>query len=273
MASIGEKAFSGCSGLTSISIPNSVVSIGDGTFSGCNKIANVTIEERENSLTLGSNGANPFFSDCPLDTVYIGGKIIYNSSSSYGYSPFYKNTSLQTLIVGDKEDEIYANEFYGCTNLKNVQIGDGVKSIGDWAFSGCSNLDYFAFGTGLQSIGKEAFSDCVNVTKLISYTVAPPKCGEMALDDINKWNCTLQVPQQSLAVFQAADQWKEFFFIEGFDATGIEGVTADNPSLNAKANVYTLDGKLIKANACISNLSNELSKGIYIVNGKKFYVK
>ena len=273
--SIGKYTFKNCSSLPKISIPKAVTSIGDYAFSGCKNITNVIIEDKdgETELTLGSNGSKALFSDCPLDSVYIGANIKYNTSSSYGYSPFYRNTSLRTVVITDKEDEIYANEFYGCTNLKNVQIGDGVKSIGDWAFSGCSNLDYFAFGTGLQSIGKEAFSDCVNVTKLISYAVAPPKCGEMALDDINKWNCTLQIPQQSLAAYQAADQWKEFFFIEGFDATGIEGVTADNPSLNVKANVYTLDGTLIKGNANISNLSNELPKGIYIVNGKKFYVK
>ena len=125
----------------------------------------------------------------------------------------------------------------------------------------------------MKTIGVDAFSDCVNITKFISYAVTPPTCGEMALDDIKKWICTLLVPQQSLAAYQTASQWNEFVFIEGFDATGIEGVSADNPSVNAKANVYTLDGTLIKGNANISNLSNELPKGIYIVNGKKFYVK
>ena len=39
-------------------------------------------------------------------------------------------------------------------------------------------------------------------------------CGAQALDDINKWNCKLQVPEASIPAYQAADQWKEFFFIE-----------------------------------------------------------
>ncbi|MBO4403137.1 MAG: insulinase family protein, partial [Bacteroidales bacterium] len=156
----------------------------------------VVMEDRNDEvseLKLGSNGNSPLFSNCPLDSVYIGRNITYNASSRYGYSPFYRNTSLRSVTITDKETEISDNEFYGCTNLKNVSIGDGVERIGDWAFSGCSNLDYFAFGSSVKSIGKEAFSDCTSVTKLISRAATPPTCGAQALDDINKWNCTLLV--------------------------------------------------------------------------------
>ena len=106
-------------------------------------------------------------------------------------------------------------KYYGCANLKNVSIGDGVTTIGNWAFFGCSSLDYFSYGFAVETIGEEAFSDCVNVTKLISHAVTPPSCGTQALDDINKWNCTLQVPANCITQYQQADQWKEFFFVEG----------------------------------------------------------
>jgi hypothetical protein len=192
-----------------------------------------------------------------LDSVYIGGKIKYDTSSSSGYSPFYRNTSLRTIVITDEEEEIYNNEFYGCTNLKNVTMGDGVKKIGNWAFSGCSNLDYFNFGSGMQSIGDEAFSDCTNLTMLISYAEVPPTCGSMALDDINKWECVLRVPQNSLSAYQAADQWKEFFFIEDV-LTGIEDVKTENG--NVKTAVYDLSGRRVQ----------NATKGIYIQNGKKF---
>jgi hypothetical protein len=52
------------------------------------------------------------------------------------------------------------------------------------------------------------------LTKLISRAATPPTCGSQALNDIDKWTCTLQVPKSSLEAYQAADQWKEFFFIE-----------------------------------------------------------
>lgn len=214
---IGQYAFQNCSSLPRIIIPKAVTEIQDYVFFGCKGLKEVVMADRndeESELKLGSNGSSPLFSNCPLDSVYIGGNITYNTSSNYGYSPFYRNTSLRSVTITDKETEISNNEFYGCANLKNVSIGDGVERIGDWAFSGCSNLEYFAFGSSVKSIGKEAFSDCTSVTKLISRAATPPTCGAQALDDINKWNCTLLVPGDYNAAYRAADQWKEFFFVE-----------------------------------------------------------
>ncbi len=218
---IDTYAFNNCKAIESITIPQSVITINDYVFTGCSGLKNVTMEDRTDdvSLSLGSNGSNPLFFSCPLDEVYIGRNISYNTLSSYGYSPFYRNTSLRSVTITDKETEISANEFYGCTNLKNVSIGNGVTKIDNWAFSGCSNLDYFSFGFTLKTIGKEAFSDCTNVTNLITNAPTPPVCGTQALDDINKWNCKLQVPATTLSQYQAAEQWKEFLFIEeNFDA-------------------------------------------------------
>lgn len=218
---INTYAFSGCISLRSISIPKAVTDIKNYVFSGCTGLKAVIIEDREAILNLGSNGNKPLFNDCPLDEVYIGGNISYGTSWGCGYSPFYRNASLRSVIITDRETDISENEFYGCTNLKNVSIGDGVETIGNWAFSGCSSLDYFDFGSALKTIGKEAFSDCTALTRIISHATTPPTCGEQALDDINKWNCTLQVPKGTLATYQAADQWKEFFFTEEYGSTNI----------------------------------------------------
>ena len=269
LKTIGQYCFSGCS-MPEISIPASVTSIGNYTFNNCS-LADVVIEDRTSELTLGSNGSSPLFASCPLDSVYIGGKIKYNTSSSSGYSPFYRNTSLRTIVITDEEEEIYDNEFYGCTSLKNVTMGDGVKKIGNWAFSGCSNLDYFNFGSGMQSIGDEAFSDCTNLTMLISYAEVPPTCGSMALDDINKWECVLRVPQNSLSAYQAADQWKEFFFIEDV-LTGINEIEAEtegDAQGDARGDVYSLNGTLLKRNVNVNRLNSILPAGLYVVNGRK----
>ena len=237
---IGNGAFLNCSALPYISIPQSVTKIGNYAFQGCKSIKIVSMADRNDdvSLALGSNGSSPLFSSCPLDSVYIGRNITYSTSSSYGYSPFYRNTSLRSVTITDKETEISPNEFYGCTNLKNVRIGNGVTTIGDWAFSGCSSLDYFFFGTKVESIGKEAFSDCTAMTKLISRANTPPTCGSQALDDINKWSCVLQVPMESVDSYRTAAQWKEFFFVEQ-GPTGIHKTKVDAAS---PVNIYNLNG-------------------------------
>ena len=223
VATINNYAFQNCSSLPGITLPQAVTKVGDYVFAGCSKLADVMIADRTTALALGSNGSSPLFADCPLNSVYIGGKITYSTTSSKGYSPFYRNTSLRTVVITDREEQIYNNEFYGCTNLQNVTIGNGVKSIGNYAFSGCSSLAGFSFGSNMESIGAEAFSDCTNLTSITSHAAVPPTCGTQALDDINKWECVLGVPQGNADAYYAADQWKEFFFID--DVVEVEKYT------------------------------------------------
>ena len=248
-------SFRGCSSLPTIQIPQNVTNIGDYVFDGCTSLETVLMDDGETELTLGSNGSSPLFASCPLDSVYIGRNINYSIASDKGYSPFYRNTKLRSVSITDKETEISPNEFYGCTALKNVRIGDGVTTFGNWAFSGCSNLDFFAFGSSVETIGKEAFSDCSALTKLISRAAIPPVCGTQALDDINKWECTLLVPDGSLILYQTADQWKEFFFTE-IDPDGIKGVEAE-PSPTSEAEYFDLQGRRIdKAQKGINIIRN-----------------
>ncbi len=221
LTALSSYLFSGCSSLAGLSIPANVKSVGDNAFRGCTSFATLVIENDTDVLTLGSNGSSPLFKDCPLDSVYVGTHISYETSSSYGYSPFYRNATLRTVSIGDNVREVYDNEFYGCTGLKTAIVGENVAKIGNYAFSGCSSMESFLFGKMVESIGNEAFSDCTALTTLVTHRTTPPTCGTEALDDINKWNCTLYVPTNSLAAYQAADQWKEFFFIEEGAPTGI----------------------------------------------------
>ncbi len=244
---LGEYTFQNCDVLPKISIPQSVKTINDNVFNGCKGLKEVVIENREKELSLGystdSYYSSPLFADCPLDSVYIGGNITYQTSSNYGYSPFYRNTTLRTVVITDKETEISANEFYGCTNLESFVIGDGVTTFGDWAFSGCSSLKSLVFGSKLQAIGKEAFSDCTSVISITSKATIPPTCGTQALDDINKWSCTLTVPKGTLATYQAADQWKEFLFASEGEGGGDTPVTPEDKKCATPTISYN-NGKL-----------------------------
>ena len=211
---LNQYSFAGCESLSQIVIPKTLNTIKDYVFKGCTGVKKLTIADREDELKLGSNGSSPLFASCPLESVYIGGDISYSTSSNYGYSPFYRNTTLKTVEITDRETEISDYEFFGCTSLQSFKVGDGVTKFGDWAFSGCSSLKRISFGTQLKTIGKEAFSDCSSVTAIMSNAPEPPACGSQAMDDFNKWTCKLYVPTGSLATYQAADQWKEFFYIQ-----------------------------------------------------------
>ena len=202
----------------------------------------VTIADSESTLTFGSNGNNPIFFSCPLDYVYIGRDISYSTSSGSGYSPFYRNTTLREVKITDKETEISENEFYGCSNLQSVTIGDGVTTIGKWAFSGCSSLKFFAFGSKVADIGQEAFSDCAAVVEISSKAKSAPVCGSQALDDINKWECKLYVPDGCMAAYEAADQWKDFFFKEVGEGTASQGESGEQIVKKCETPTITLAG-------------------------------
>lgn len=198
------------------------------------------------------------------------GKLIIDcnipSASNYEFGKFY-GSNFSEVIIGNNATAIGDNAFYGCTALKNVTIGNGVTQIGDYAFSGCSSLDSFTFGTRVQKIGEEAFSDCNNMTSLTYYTIVPPTCGTQALNDINKWDCELIVPTGCTAAYQAADQWKDFFFLS---ETGIEDIQS---APTAPVDVYNLHGERVKTGVAVDEVGTGLSRGIYIVNGKKILVK
>ena len=254
---IGPEAFNGCSSLISFTstedvpysnvlyISKNISTIGKYAFYGCTSIKNIIMADSESTLTLGSNDDRPLFVSCPLDYVYIGRDISYNATSTYGYSPFCRNTSLRAVKITDKETEISENEFYGCTNLQRVEIGDGVTTIGNWAFSGCSSLKFFAFGSQLATIGQEAFSDCVSIVEIISKAQNPPVCGSQALDDVNKWECKLYVPHGCAAAYEAADQWKEFLYKEEGEGTAQQGETGEQIVNKCEKPTITLvDNKL-----------------------------
>ena len=265
---IGKGTFSGCSSLTSLTtsekttlsnvlcISKNINTIDDYAFKGCSAIKNIIFMDSDAELKLGANNigdryydypGTPLFSDCPLDSVYIGRNIDYNTTKQYGYSPFYSNISLRAVKITDLETEISDNEFYGCTNLQRVVIGDGVTTIGNWAFSGCQSLKFFAFGSQVATIGQEAFSDCAAVIEISSKAKKAPECGNQALDDINKWDCKLYVPDGCMAAYENADQWKEFFFKEEGEGTAGQGAGAHSDN-NQKCETptITVDGGTIK---------------------------
>lgn len=251
LTSLDNYSFDGCSNLTTISIPANIPTLPDYVFNNCTRISQVIIEDRENTLTLGNNGAAPIFSYCPLKNVYIGGKIKYT-----GTSPFAEKTTLSDVTIDDHETTIYSSEFKDCSALSSIILGKNISTIGANAFSGCTAL-----------------------TSLESNNTTPPTCGTNALTDIDKWSCTLHVPASAVTAYQNAKQWQDFFFIDSelSDIEDIEVDRIDNGSIRVEnrciifdgfdpeaiAEVYTTSGYIIyKGNA---TQTHQLPQGMYIV--------
>jgi hypothetical protein len=163
---IGSSAFSGCSGLTSITIPEGVTGIGSSAFAYCSGLTSITIPEGVTSI-----GSSAFYSCSGLTSV-----IIPESVTSIGNEAFYKCSGLHTIIVKqgnpkyDSRDDCNAiietntnTLLWGCNT---TTIPESVTSISSSAFYGCSNLTTITIPKSVTSIDSYAFDGCDNLTTL-----------------------------------------------------------------------------------------------------------
>ena len=194
-----------------------------------------------------------------------------NSVTSIGNQTFRYCSSLTSVEIGNSVTSIGDHAFLQCSSLTSVEIPNSVTSIGSSAFQSCQSLTSVKIGNSVTSIGGLAFENCKNLKKLISYAEVPPVCGSNVFYHVNTQECTLQVPEKSISAYQQADQWKEFFLIEGVP-TAIGGVTV-NGAVPTTADVYSTNGMLVKRNADLKNLKHELPASVYIIGGKKVYVR
>ena len=133
VTAIGEKAFSECENLSTITIPNSVISIGNYAFQYCESLTTITIP---NSVTSIGESA---FSESGLTSITIPNSV---------------------LTIGE-------SAFWDCDSLTNITIPNSVTSIGDDAFADCGSLFSITIPKSVSDIGDYAFSYCENLTSII----------------------------------------------------------------------------------------------------------
>jgi len=153
---IGNYAFELCTGLTLITIPDSVTSIGWGAFLGCARLTSITIPDKVSSI------GNVLFSCCEGLTSIV----IPDSVTSIGNMAFYNCSRLTSITIPDSVRFIGNYAFGGCCSMPSIMIPDSVTSIGAYAFRGCSSLTSITIPDSVTSIGDYAFYNCSSLTSI-----------------------------------------------------------------------------------------------------------
>ncbi|MBO7476711.1 MAG: leucine-rich repeat protein [Salinivirgaceae bacterium] len=148
---IYDNAFSNCTNLTSVYIPNGVKKINNSAFNGCTSLTSVYIPNGVTSL-----GNNVFAGCTSLTSIYIP-----NSVTSMGTGVFSGCTKLSSATLSNNLTVIASNTFKNCSRLTSVTIPDGVTSIGSYAFYGCTKLASVNLPSGVIGISNYAFHSCI----------------------------------------------------------------------------------------------------------------
>ena len=188
VTSIGDRAFHGWNGLTSVTIPDSVTSIGGYAFRGCSGLTSVTIG---NSVT--SIGDYAFDGCSSLQyNEYDNAHYLGNTFNPYLVLVKAQSTSITSCKINENTKIICSFAFDGCSSLASITIPDSVTSIGYYAFWNCRGLTSVTIGNSVTSIGDGAFYGCSGIEILV---VA---AGNEKFRDVN--NCIIETETKELIV-------------------------------------------------------------------------
>ena len=281
VTSIGMYAFYGCKGLTTVSIPNSVIKLAGEAFEDCTWLTSIDVAS-DNPIFSSANGVL-FNKDKSILLFYPRGKsghyTVPNSVTYIGEHAFEESLGLTSITIPNNVNGIGYNAFKGCynlpiynecfyadtylvevtnTDLTECSIKEGTKWIGNDAFFDCQIMTSVIIPKSVFSIGARAFDRCIKLRSVTNYAVSPQPIMENVFWAIDKSKCTLCVPAESINAYKTADQWKEFNPILSAPPTeGIYNPSADLEGLNKILRngqililrgdkTYTLQGQEVK---------------------------
>lgn len=270
---ISENAFSNCSELTSIELPNTITTIKNSAFYGCSSLSSFTMPSSVKEVY------GDAFWKCPIQKLYISDLQKWCSinfkentgSNPLGYSGgviFVNGEKLVDLVLPEGVTLPFA-AFYKCRSIKSVlfpETFNGYKD-GRW-FEYCTELKKVTITKSVSKIPGYAFANCTKLSDVYCEATTPPILdtgwNNMSFDEYYAFvrcdigSITLHVPKGCKEKYATAMGWERFSRIVYDYSAGVEDIPTDVDS-NKTYEVYNLNGVMLG-----SSIDN-LASGIYII--------
>ena len=153
VTAIDNNAFSNCTELETVVIPDNVVIIGDEAFLNCNNLRVVKL-----GANIKKIGSSAFLSCAKLQQINLP-----NSLTEISKHAFSNCSSLEKIAIPDNIQNIESYTFYSCEKLKEIIFPASLEYIGEAAFAFCRSIVSISFTNSLKIIDNKAFSSCVQL--------------------------------------------------------------------------------------------------------------
>ena len=261
---IGMSAFDGCSGLISITIPNSVTSIENYAFDDCSSLTSPVYNAHCFAYMPTSysgayaipEGIKQIVGEAFRNCSSLTSVSIPNSVTSIGYQAFRNCSSLTSITIPEGVTSIGNYAFYECSGLpvenslryadtylveavdktlSTYSIKEGTKWIGSFAFRYCSGFTSITIPNSVTSIGGEAFAYCKGLTS-ITIPNSVTSIGDWAF-----WECTALT---SVTIGNSVTSIGDQAFYECSSLTSVTSLAEVPPTLGSNA-FYNVSTKIL----------------------------
>lgn len=192
-------AFRYCSSLQSVELHDSITGFGSESFAGCD-LREITLPKSTTAV-----GSHAFEGNANLSKVTFNEGLIYIGESAF------QDTAIDTLNCPSTLRNIYNAAFAGCRNLRQINLNEGLTRIEVYALAN-NKATEIVLPSSLEYCSQSAFDDCDSLVTIEARSVMPPNTdGGCPLSSTDLTKAVLYVPVWSLAEYQLATGWNQFY--------------------------------------------------------------
>ena len=253
---LGDYMFSGCSALTSLTLPSNITKIGNYAFqylvtltsliipSNVTEIGNYAFIKCRGLTSMKIPSSVTNIGECAFcDCSGLTSLVIPSNVTEIGYHAFENCSGLISLVISS--GVIDGSAFKNCSGLTSLIISSGVTKIGGSAFKNCSGLTSLVIPSSVTEIGWYAFENCRGLTSIYVYAEDIYTSGLVAFAGCDKNNCKVYVPKGTYDYYIKYSDFRYFKNIEEFDATGLDNVIT--PFHAKEVSRYSINGQRLSA--------------------------